>query len=334
MVDTDYKKAQKFEGGLDLDVFNRVGVLKLPTYVEVLNRALIEEATLAAKKQSKAPITKWRGKRSGFSFKKGRSFTTSKKQNTGSTSSSSQSIQSAPICAQCRRRHRGVCHRISGACFQCGKMCHIIRVCSIGLENVNCPVASSAGFVFASRPNIRTNARGNTGNETLRQWRVFILVPGDVQNTESVVSDIIQCSMIRAYVFPTCDIMIGDVTLYVDLLPLEIDHFNSILDIDWNGVIPPPYLISFVKAKKLLRKGCQGYLCYVFTLTSDGSTVENISVVNKFPDVFPNELPKDLIDREIKFTIDVVPKTQPISKTLYRMSTYELKELKLNFRNC
>lgn len=51
-------------------------------------------------------------------------------------------------------------------------------------------------------------------------------------------------------------------------------------------------------------------------------------MVCKFPDVFPNELLGDLIDREIEFTIDVVPGTQPISKTPYRMSTSELKELK------
>lgn len=50
MVDTDYKKARKFEGGLDLEIFNRVGVLKLPTYVGVLDRALMTEATLAAMK--------------------------------------------------------------------------------------------------------------------------------------------------------------------------------------------------------------------------------------------------------------------------------------------
>ncbi|XP_028107553.1 uncharacterized protein LOC114306509 [Camellia sinensis] len=57
MVDIDYKKAQKFEGGLDLEVFYRVGVLKLPTYVEILDRALMAEATLIAMKQSMAPIT-------------------------------------------------------------------------------------------------------------------------------------------------------------------------------------------------------------------------------------------------------------------------------------
>ncbi|XP_028109695.1 uncharacterized protein LOC114308327 [Camellia sinensis] len=85
MVDTDYKKARKFEGGLDLDVFDRVGVLKLPTYVEVLDKALMAEATLAAMKQSKTPAStanEWRGKRPGFGFKKGR-FLGNKKQNTG-----------------------------------------------------------------------------------------------------------------------------------------------------------------------------------------------------------------------------------------------------------
>lgn len=60
--------------------------------------------------------------------------------------------------------------------------------------------------------------------------------------------------------------------------------------------------------------------------------VENIPIVNKFLDVFPNELPGDLIDREIKFTIKVVPGTQPISKTPYRMSTSELKEQKVQLQ--
>jgi len=57
MVDTDYKKAHKFEGGLYLHIFDRVGVLKLPTYVEVLDKSLMVKATLAAMKQSKSPTT-------------------------------------------------------------------------------------------------------------------------------------------------------------------------------------------------------------------------------------------------------------------------------------
>ncbi|XP_028064594.1 uncharacterized protein LOC114267729 [Camellia sinensis] len=49
MVDTDYKKARKFESGLDLDILDRVRVLNLSMYVNVLDRALMEEAILKQK---------------------------------------------------------------------------------------------------------------------------------------------------------------------------------------------------------------------------------------------------------------------------------------------
>jgi hypothetical protein len=54
----------------------------------------------------------------------------------------------------------------------------------------------------------------------------------------------------------------------------------------------------------------------------------NIQVVRDFPDVFPEELPGMPPDREVKFIIDLLPGTAPISKRPYRMSVEELKELK------
>ncbi|XP_028059890.1 uncharacterized protein LOC114263524 [Camellia sinensis] len=407
MVDTDYKKAWKFEGGLDLEVFDRVGVLKLPTYVEVLDRAIMAEATIAAMKQAKTPTTEWKSKRHGSNFRRGCSFSMNKKQNTGSSSSLSQSSGSIPVCSECGRKYKGICQRASGACFGCGTTGHMIRDCPMRFANVNHPAASSAGSVPVTRANTRTNARGNAGTETLRQRRVFSLMLGDVQNTKTVVSGIIpicaqnayvlidygsthsfvshafswkltrpiesvKCllsvstpsgsSMMCAYVYSACDVVISDVTLYVDLLPLNIDHFDCILGMDWltkycatidyvnktimfkppsmpeftftrNGVVPPPYLISFMKVKKLLRKGCRGYLCCALIESLGGASIETIPVVSDFPDVFPNDLLGDLIDREIEFTIDVTPGTQPISKTPYRMLTTELKELKLTQKN-
>ncbi|GMP69250.1 hypothetical protein CsSME_00028576 [Camellia sinensis var. sinensis] len=95
-----------------------------------------------------------------------------------------------------------------------------------------------------------------------------------------------------------------------------------------NGVVPPPYLISVMKACKLIRKGCQGYLCYVLSEQSENVELNNIPIVREFLDMFPNELPGELVDREIEFTIQTVPGTQSISKTPYRMATAEMKELK------
>jgi hypothetical protein len=54
----------------------------------------------------------------------------------------------------------------------------------------------------------------------------------------------------------------------------------------------------------------------------------NIRVVRDFPDVFPEELPGMPPDREVEFVIDLLPGTAPISKSPYRMSVEQLKELK------
>jgi hypothetical protein len=51
-------------------------------------------------------------------------------------------------------------------------------------------------------------------------------------------------------------------------------------------------------------------------------------VVNKFPDVFPEELPCVPLDQDIEFVIELKPGTTPIYKTPYRMATPELAELK------
>ena len=51
-------------------------------------------------------------------------------------------------------------------------------------------------------------------------------------------------------------------------------------------------------------------------------------VVQDFLDVFPEDLPGLPLEREIKFVIDLVPGTTPISKTPFQMAQVELKELK------
>ncbi|XP_028077508.1 uncharacterized protein LOC114279451 [Camellia sinensis] len=59
MVDTDYKKVRKFEGGLRSAILDKVNMLKLPTYVDVLERAVIAEGNLATQNR----ISEWKGKR-------------------------------------------------------------------------------------------------------------------------------------------------------------------------------------------------------------------------------------------------------------------------------
>jgi hypothetical protein len=55
---------------------------------------------------------------------------------------------------------------------------------------------------------------------------------------------------------------------------------------------------------------------------------EDMPVVQEFIDVFPDELPGMPPDRDVEFTIDLVPGTKPIAKNAYRLLALELAELK------
>jgi hypothetical protein len=59
-----------------------------------------------------------------------------------------------------------------------------------------------------------------------------------------------------------------------------------------------------------------------------GNSLEDIRVVQKYPNVFLKELPGMPPDRDIEFIIDLLPGTPPISKRPYRMPVNELVELK------
>ncbi|RVW40144.1 hypothetical protein CK203_086228 [Vitis vinifera] len=60
--------------------------------------------------------------------------------------------------------------------------------------------------------------------------------------------------------------------------------------------------------------------------------LEDIPIVRDYPDVFPDDLPCLPPEREVEFTIDLPPRTTPISKAPYRMALMELKELKIQLQ--
>ncbi|KAL8100391.1 hypothetical protein AgCh_032593 [Apium graveolens] len=85
--------------------------------------------------------------------------------------------------------------------------------------------------------------------------------------------------------------------------------------------------LSILEAKKLLRQGCEAYLAHVVDTEKRVPELEKISVVNEFSDVFPDELPGLPPDREIEFSIDLIPRAEPVLKVPYRMAPVEMKEL-------
>ena len=142
-----------------------------------------------------------------------------------------------------------------------------------------------------------------------------------------------------------------------DLVALDMRDFDVVLDMDWlsrhratldcykkevklhrPGKLEVKFrgmrrelssnMISSMAAQRMLRKGCHGYLAYVVEKEKEGTLVDEIPVVREFPDVFPNDIAGLPPEREVEFTIDLIPGTEPISIPPYRMAPAELRELK------
>ncbi|KAL5574069.1 hypothetical protein UlMin_023666 [Ulmus minor] len=149
--------------------------------------------------------------------------------------------------------------------------------------------------------------------------------------------------------------------LMADLVVLGIHDFDIILGMDWlskhhstiechekevlfqpSGVPsfrfvvakskPHIPIITAIKARRMLNKGCVGYLASLIELTKNGLPANQVPVVQEFVDVFPEDLPGLPTDQEVKFAIDLVMGTAPISKAPYRTAPSELKELKFQLQ--
>ena len=94
----------------------------------------------------------------------------------------------------------------------------------------------------------------------------------------------------------------------------------------------PNSLISVMKARKLLNKGCVAWLAHVIDRAKQTQELDRILIVKEFRDIFPDELPGLPLGREVEVSIDVFPKTMPISQSPYRIAHSKLTELKVQIQ--
>jgi len=64
------------------------------------------------------------------------------------------------------------------------------------------------------------------------------------------------------------------------------------------------------------------------------AVIDKLQVVCEFPKVFPDEIPDVPPEREVEFSIDLVPGTKSVSMAPYRMLGFELcrQRERLNFQ--
>jgi hypothetical protein len=137
------------------------------------------------------------------------------------------------------------------------------------------------------------------------------------------------------HICPVVCITIRGVDFLSNLILLDFKGIDAILGMDWlskyDGVIQ-----CARKAVRLTKRDGTAVEFVAMVQTDQGSmlnqakaiALEDIRVVQEYPDVFPKELPGMPPDRDIEFIIELLSGTPTISKRPYRMPVNELVELK------
>ncbi|GJY01010.1 putative reverse transcriptase domain-containing protein [Tanacetum coccineum] len=104
--------------------------------------------------------------------------------------------------------------------------------------------------------------------------------------------------------------------LNIDLMPLEIGSFDVIIGMDCNNEHESRLnIISCTKIQKYLLKGCHVFLAHVTAKKakdkSEEKRLEDVPIVQDFPEVFPKDFSGIPPTRQVEFQIDLVPGVAP-----------------------
>ncbi|XP_073019601.1 uncharacterized protein [Primulina eburnea] len=163
-------------------------------------------------------------------------------------------------------------------------------------------------------------------------------------------------TMITDIIYKNCPLNFQEKEYLADLIELPIKNYDIILGMDWlfrhqaqlNCYTKEVYLqtshpiiskanhtmgiVSTTEDRAILKDNGQGFLAYLINKPKDQLKISKISVVQEFPEVFHEEINTSPPQRDVEFSIDLIPGAQPRSKTPYRMAPSELKELKLQLQ--
>ncbi|XP_050876243.1 uncharacterized protein LOC127079937 [Lathyrus oleraceus] len=148
-----------------------------------------------------------------------------------------------------------------------------------------------------------------------------------------------------------CSLSVNGRIFQIDLICLPLKKVDVVLGMDWLSVnsvfigceekliIIPSSEATPKDVLTTILEGTIGIVNFLFeneksvllVLTkesSDNLSVTQIPVVCEFPEVFPEDVTSLPPEREVEFSIDLIPGTAPISVSPYRMAPLELRELK------
>jgi hypothetical protein len=135
-------------------------------------------------------------------------------------------------------------------------------------------------------------------------------------------------------------IQLGSHLIKTDLLLLDLEGMDVLLSMNWMTQHQVSLDISSRTVEidspehepTILYLPQREYINFC-TYAATGIKITDIPIICEYPDVFPGDLPRMPLDRDIEFIIELQPGTAPISKRPYRMPPNELAELKIQLQD-
>ncbi|GJR10501.1 putative reverse transcriptase domain-containing protein [Tanacetum coccineum] len=123
----------------------------------------------------------------------------------------------------------------------------------------------------------------------------------------------------------------------IDLMPVKLGSLYVIIGMDWLE----KYQVVIVYAEKIVRipwgnemlivRGCHVFLAHVTTKETEDKSekkrLEDVPIVQNFPEVFLEDLSGLPPTRQVEFQIDLIPGVAPVARAPYRLAPSEMKEL-------
>ncbi|GKF39496.1 hypothetical protein Tco_0119557 [Tanacetum coccineum] len=112
----------------------------------------------------------------------------------------------------------------------------------------------------------------------------------------------------------------------IDITPSTLDHYYDVeladgRIISTQGNVTRLNIISCTKMQKYIEKGFPIFLAHVTTKEvedkSEKKRLENVPIVQDFPELFPEDLPGLPPTRQVEFQIDLVPGAAPVARAPY-----------------
>ncbi|GKC75324.1 putative reverse transcriptase domain-containing protein, partial [Tanacetum coccineum] len=228
---------------------------------------------------------------------------------------------SLPLCERCFTRHVGLC---TIKCHKCGKIGHKTR--------------SFVDTRFSSILNIDPVKIGASYEVELADGRVFRTNTVMKDSTLNLVNHVFKIDLMPIEL-GTFDIVIGmdwlvkhDVVIVCGENVVRIQYRNKMLIVESDKVVSRLKVISCIKARKYVERGCHLFLTHVMENKSKEKQIEDVHVIHDFPEVFPEEFPRLPLPRQVEFRIDLVPGAAPVTCAPYRLAPSEMRELSIQLQ--